>query len=568
MTSNSRSGRYTRRHIMRGGAGLGIGAGLILAGCGDDDDDDNGGPSQNTPTTGAATPTPNAAQGGDETPAAQGGDLRYVSIGSPSNLDLFTQTTAQPLYHVGHIYSGLIGRRLDNSLNLTIEPDLATEWEQVDGTTLNFTLREGVKWHNVAPTNGRELSTDDIQFSFERAKTGTPRPRKAQFELVERIEFPDARTMQVTLKQPVAEFLSWMTDPYNIILPTEATDDFLKTGAAGTGPFVLQEYRNGVGSTAVRNPDYFVDGQPYLDSIRVDDLPDQETMLTSFRAKNYDISASSAGGYLRAPQVDQVKSSIPDALFYRVPNLNVAHIRFNLEAEPFSDVRVRRAVDLVQDDALWIEALAFGDASRTPAVPTGLGKWSLPLDELPSRPDIQQAMSLLAEAGISTSNPISVRNVMLGSPPSAQSTQGAAILEEALRPLGINVETTFLDFGAWTEALVGKNFDMNLIAGVLGFTEPGTYVETYYWDEGGRGYTKHGDSVLNDMIVAQRTMIDEEQRLSTIHDIQRHVADNAYYSHLFADNITIATLPSVRNFRLDFLHGGNLRYWGEVWLQS
>src|SRR5690606_13738855 len=157
-------------------------------------DDEGPSPDGQTPS-GSASPTPNANQGGDETPAARGGELRYVSIGSPSNLDLFTQTTAQPLYHVGHVYSGLIGRSLDNSLELTLESDIATEWEQVDGSTINVKLREGVKWHDVSPTNGRELTTDDIQFTFERAKTGSPRPRKAQFDLVERLEFPDDRTM-------------------------------------------------------------------------------------------------------------------------------------------------------------------------------------------------------------------------------------------------------------------------------------------------------------------------------------------------------------------------------------
>jgi peptide/nickel transport system substrate-binding protein len=561
MVSAGTRAKYSRRNVLRGGAALGATAGLMLAGCGDDDDDGDSGSDQ-------PSPTPRAAQSQESEQAKRGGELRYVGIGSPSNLDLFTQSTAQPLYHVGHVYSGLIGRRLDNSLNLTLEPDLAEKWEQQDASTVVLTLREGVKFHNVAPTNGRALSSDDITFSFERAKTGTPRPRKAQFDLVDKLEFPDARTVKITLKQPVAEFMLWMADPYNVILPREATDDFLKIQAAGTGPFILQEYRSGVGSTAVRNPDYFIKDRPYLDKMKVDDLPDQETMLTAFRARNYDISAASAGGYLRKPHIDQVKSSIPDAQFYRIPNLNIGHIRFNLEKAPFKDVRVRKAVDLVQDDSLWITALAFGDGARSAPVPAGLGKWALPVEQLPKRPDLTQAKALLEQAGISPSNTLEVQNVMLGSPPSASSTQGAAILEELLKPLGLIVKTSFLDTAAWLQALTQKNFDMNLINGVLGFTEPGTYVETYYWDLGGRGYTKHNDTTLNDMIVKQRTTTDEAQRVTQIHDIQKRVIENAYYSHLFSDSITLATQPKVHNFRLDFLHGGNNRYWHELWLDS
>lgn len=561
MTRALNGARYSRRSVLRGGAALGTAAGLLVAGCGGDDNSDDSGEQE-------ATPTPRAAQATETVQAKRGGELRYVSLGSPSNLDLYTQTTAQPLYHVGHVYSGLIGRRLDNTLNLTLEPDLAEKWERPDPSTLVFTLREGVKFHNVAPTNGRALSTDDVKFSFERGKTGTPRPRKAQFDLVDKMEFADAKTVKVTLKQPVADFLLWMADPYNVILPKEATDDFLKTQAAGTGPFVLEGYRNGVGSTAVRNPDYFIKERPYLDKLKIDDLPDQETMLTAFRAGNYEISAASAGGYLRKPQIDQVKSSIPNAQFYRIPNLNIGHIRFNLEKPPFNDPRVRKAIDLVQDDNLWITALAFGDGVRSAPVPAGLGKWALPVAQLPKRPDVAQAKALLEQAGITSSKTVEVQNAMLGSPPSAASTQGAAILEEALKPLGIIVKTSFLDTAAWTQALTSKNFDLNLINGVLGFTEAGTYVETYYWDQGGRGYTKHNDSVLNDLIVKQRTTTDEAERVTQIQDIQKRVLENAYYSLLFSDSITLATQPKVHGFRLDFLHGGNGRYWHELWLDS
>ena len=35
---------------------------------------------------------------------------------------------------------------------------------------MTFKLRQGVKWHNIAPVNGRAFSTDDVMFSFDRYK--------------------------------------------------------------------------------------------------------------------------------------------------------------------------------------------------------------------------------------------------------------------------------------------------------------------------------------------------------------------------------------------------------------
>ncbi|MFN8559450.1 MAG: ABC transporter substrate-binding protein [Dehalococcoidia bacterium] len=559
MTGKRGAARWGRRQVVQLGA---VGTAWLLAACGG-----GGSGGGERPQTSAATPGGAIrAEATSTATAKRGGTVKYVSIGSPSNLDLYTQSTGNPLYIVGPVYSGLLGRRIDENFNVQLMADLAEKWEQPDPQSYVFKLRSGVKWHNVAPTNGRALATDDVQFSFKRGAEGSPRPRKSQFDGVDKIEFPDASTVRVTLKQPTAEFIYWMADPYNVILPKEATDDLLKTKAAGTGPFILQDYRAEVGSAVVRNPDYFVSGQPSLDRIDCAIMPDQDTMLTAMRGGNLDISASSAGGYLRIPQIDQVKQSVPRAQFFRIPNLNVGHIRFNLERGPFKDERVRKAVDLVQDDKTWLDALAFGDGKRTPPVPWGLGKWALPESELPKRPDVQQARQLLAAAGLSGTT--EVVNVSLGAPPSAQTTQGIAILEETLKPLGFKITTKNLDTAAWLDALIKKDFDLNLITGVLGFTEPGTYVETYFWDKGGRGYTKHNDATLNDLIEKQRSMVNEAERVKVIQDVQRRVMEKTYYSMLFADFINIGYQPYVKNFRLDFLHGGNLRYWGEIWLDK
>jgi len=46
-----------------------------------------------------------------------------------------------------------------------IEGDLAESWMQPSETTYVFKLRNGVRWHNKPPVNGRELTADDVVFS-------------------------------------------------------------------------------------------------------------------------------------------------------------------------------------------------------------------------------------------------------------------------------------------------------------------------------------------------------------------------------------------------------------------
>src|SRR5215470_1998969 len=51
---------------------------------------------------------------------------------------------------------------------LPLEPDLAESWIQPNDTTFIFKLRKGVRWHNKPPVNGRELTAEDVKYSFDR----------------------------------------------------------------------------------------------------------------------------------------------------------------------------------------------------------------------------------------------------------------------------------------------------------------------------------------------------------------------------------------------------------------
>ena len=562
MVRNYWTQTFDRRKLLRaagiGSAGL---AGAVLVGC-SDDGDDAATPSGTPQPSGTTAPTATSAPA---TPAPDmtttGGDLRMASVGRASSLDLMTSASGTPQYHVGPVYSTLLTRSYDADLNLTLEPDLAESWDGTpDGLSYTFDLRKGVKFHNRSPVDGREMTTDDIKFSIEREIEGTRRPRRAQFESISKVEFPDDNTLKLTLSEPVADFINWIADPYHIIMPTEADDEFVAADGIGTGPFILDSFRPDDAAKFVRNPDYFR-GTPYLDSIRTTIMGDQDSMIASFRAGNLDISAASSSGYLRPRQIQQVKSSVSDAQFFSVPNLNVGHFRYNLEEGPFVDKRVRQAIGLLIDDATWVEGLFDGAGARTAPVPSGHGKWSLPLAELPARggeAQIKKSADLLAAAGYDAGNALTIRNVSLGSPPSVSTATGIALLEDALKKVNVGFEVDNNDYGTWLKALINKQFDFNMILGVLGFAEPGTYVETYFWDEGGRGYTKHGDATLNAMIKNQRVMLDEEERLEAIHNIQRHVVEEEYYTMMQSDTIVIAGQSNLRGYSLDLLHGGNM----------
>src|SRR5437899_5662778 len=86
--------------------------------------------------------------------------------------------------------------------SLVIEGDLAESWTQPSDTTYVFKLRRGVRWHGKPPVNGRELTADDVRYTYERFLTIKGNPNRPVLEQVETIEALDRATTQFTLKEP------------------------------------------------------------------------------------------------------------------------------------------------------------------------------------------------------------------------------------------------------------------------------------------------------------------------------------------------------------------------------
>src|SRR5688500_8274465 len=150
-----------------------------------------------------------------------------------------------------------------------IEGDLAESWQQTSDTTYVFKLRRGVRFHAKPPVNGRELTAEDVKYTFERMLTETG-SNASMYRSIAKIEAVDRYTVRFTLSEPFAWFLEMVASPMaGGIIARECVEKFgdLKKPEAviGTGPWMLESYRPNVAMTLVRHPGYFVPGLPYID---------------------------------------------------------------------------------------------------------------------------------------------------------------------------------------------------------------------------------------------------------------------------------------------------------------
>src|SRR5207302_1364671 len=128
--------------------------------------------------TSAPAPSGGAAAAPTTAPVAakpkRGGVYASAAAGDAPNQDVHLTSTSYLQYQgPGAVYSRLLkfqGGPGRPPLSLVVAGDLAENWQQVDDLSYVFKLRPGVRWHNVAPVRGRELTADDIVYSANRQR--------------------------------------------------------------------------------------------------------------------------------------------------------------------------------------------------------------------------------------------------------------------------------------------------------------------------------------------------------------------------------------------------------------
>ncbi|MCZ6713952.1 MAG: ABC transporter substrate-binding protein, partial [Deltaproteobacteria bacterium] len=222
-----------------------------------------------------------------ETPK-RGGILKYVIPSNPPSADAHRETTFGTIHPFAQFYSVLTRVNPDNPASPTdIVCDLCTEMPTPtnDGKTYTFKIRKGVKWHKLAAgakvsdevrkvydqVGGTPLTAQDVKATFDRIvfpPKGVKSARKGFYVMVEKISAPDDETLVFDLKYPSGAFTPALAAPYNFVYSKKVLDmdqHWPEKNVLGSGPFRFVEWQPGSHINAERNPDYYREGQPYLD---------------------------------------------------------------------------------------------------------------------------------------------------------------------------------------------------------------------------------------------------------------------------------------------------------------
>lgn len=500
-----------------------------------------------------------------------GGVLRTPAWPAPTYLNSAISTGGPESFLSPKFYDGLLGY----DFGMIAKPSLATAWNMSDdGLTIEFKLRDGVKWHD-----GEAFSSHDVAFTFMEILKKFHGRGKTTFAALESVETPDALTAIFKLSKPTPALMRALDSRESPIMPAhlyEGTDIManpVNTAPVGTGPFKLESYEIGASVVMVKNDDYWDDGYPLLDRMVVQYIADPATraaMLESGQADAIFLNLIPAQEILRLAALPQFEMTTDG--FEAMPSSQ--QLSFNLDNEILAKLPVRQAIAHAID-VNWITQNVWYGMGQPGKSPLHFDQRAYFTTEgVPSyAPDLDKANGLLDEAGYPRgANGMRFDLMLDPSPWGTESITASSYIKEVLRQVGINVTVRTQDFAVFVKTVwTDRAHDLVLYTASMG-VDPTIGVHRFYDSRNfnpGVGFSNgshYNNPEVDALLDAAAVETDEEKRKQIYADFQRIAYEDLPI--IKVTDISMATIVNVavKDHTVDAL--GSLGSLKQLWIEK
>lgn len=472
--------------------------GLLATACGSDDE----GGDTSTDTTATATE-------GSDAPAeaAEGAEITIALGSEPTSLDPHIVDDGGERAINDNVYETLLARDPAGELVPGLADDLPT---QVDATTWEFKLRQGVTFHDGSPFNA-----DSVVATVERivklvadGKTDND----GFFGSLTGATKVDDYTVQITTAEQdgvLPARMYWLKQ-----IPASAKDsEDLSATPVGTGPYKFVSQSVGVNVVLEANADYW-GGAPSIAKVTYEFSDDSATRLAGLKSGKYDLITN------LAPQdVEQAPKSAT------VQGQEHPILILDADEGITADVNVRKALNLAVDKEAIAENIFGGyavlDAGQVLS-PSILG-FNEELEAYAYDPE--EAKSLLEAAGVAGS---SIQ--LVGE--SGRWLKDKELIEAVAgywTEAGLDVQVEILEFGAYLDVLFDREnrADAIYVSSSNDILDADRQLSTYY-QAGGIG-SSNSNAELSALIDEGRAELDADARAGIYNEAVKIAYDEAYF---------------------------------------
>lgn len=437
-----------------------------------------------------------------------------------------------------------------------IRGELAESWSWPTPLTLEIKLRKGIKFPAKKGVMAeREFVADDVVFSFNRMNTSAKRTQ-GYYDHVDKVEAKDKHTVVFTFNKFIADWdYRFGNGFFSGIMPKEVADAGAGNwkNANGTGPFLLSNVAQGNALTFEKNPVYWdkdvIGGKeyklPYVDRLIHRVIKDESTQHAALRTGKLDILSSISWEAAR-----ELKKTSTQLKWNRYLTTTANRVALRVDTKPFTDVRVRRAMNMAVNKQEIIEKFYGGEAEMFtfPMHPEYVG-YHQPLKEQPAsvqelfKYDPAKAKKLLTEAGYPNGFTFKVQ-VCTCNP---DQLELMPLVAAYLQGVGVTMEIVPMEYGAHLSAMTSHTNAAGYLTGIPD-VNPTTSLRINF----GKGQVYNApamdDPKFDARVAEANAERDEKKRQQILREATTYILDQAPAIWMPAPYRYTAWWPWVKNY--------------------
>jgi peptide/nickel transport system substrate-binding protein len=357
----------------------------------------------------------------------------------PTNLDIRnTAGAALDQVLIDNVYQPLVTRAADGSL----KPAVASQWTvSPDALTYTFTIPAGQQFSNGDAVTAKAAAAS-INSVIEKKSRGSE-----YLASVKSVTATDDTTLVVALTKPYPDLLWALSGRAGLVLDPAATND-LKTSAIGSGPFVLDAWKQGDSITLARN-DKFTGTKAKVAKVVFRYITDTNAAFNALKSGDLDVLApvdATLAPLLPTDKFATVRGKASDKFV----------LAFNNATGPLSNLKVRQAIRYAIDHQAIITARGGVDALLGGPIPEGDPGYADLTALYPH--DVAKAKALLAEAGYDKGLKLTLTI------PSFYGDTLPNLLTSQLAEAGITLKTESVEFATWlTDVYTNHDYELSIV---------------------------------------------------------------------------------------------------------
>ncbi len=518
-------------------------------------------PATQAPTPLPAKPTPTPQPEGP----VRGGTVTLAFTEDPNSMDAILGYNLPAWQSLMNLYRGLMIYEGDRAV-----PDMAADWPEIspDGTVYTFTIKPNIKFHN-----GREVEAADFKYSLERVLDpdwaswanyyllsiqGAQDVLDGKTKEVSGIEVLDKYTIRFTLTAPDMTFMNVLALPNNWVVPKEEVEKWGKEfelHPVGTGPFMLKEFVPGEKAVFVRNPDFFHEGQPYIDETIMYFGIEPSTALLRMEKGELDVLF---GDMIPAADFPRLLSDpkYKDWL-YEEPSMYTWWLGLNHKKPPLDNLKVRKALNMAINKEK-IAKLTGGKGTPLWGIYPSTAPGYDP-NFKPYRFDPEAAKALLAEAGFGEGLHL---ELLIGEDPLAATI--AQAIQQDLAQVNVQVEIKQVSDAVSYDMIVAGEGQTYLNSWYMIQPDPADLINNLYMTDAGSNQDFYSNPKVDELAVQALGEQDREKRLQLYREIERILMEDAVHVPLINNISFYMHNPRIKGFYSRSEYGP---FFERMWIQ-